>query len=399
MRPTLSVVRIAARGVATLVDGLIVDDVALSDASDLWQAFDRIERLAANAKTLLAARVERSGEWKRAGARSAAEHLAKLGGTTTSEARRSLETSKHLKELPMVADALRGGALSAVQASAVAPAAAANSDAERRLVELAAAASVSELRDECLRTRAAADPDRDATHRRLHAQRTLRAYTDPEGARHVHLNGPPERLAPFEAALEPLIDEMFTAARTEDRYEAREAYAFDAFTALVDRDYSAAEKPRTNPRYLGLIHIDVEALTRGDTACDEKCEIVGVGPIPVRIARELLGDAVLKLVITRGVDVANVVHLGRGPTAAQRIALLWTSPKCANEACSGAFVQIDHNHPWVADQRTLLGNLDPLCTHDHKLKTNQGWSLIEGTGRRAFVGPKDLRHPRNRPPP
>jgi BarA-like signal transduction histidine kinase len=41
-----------------------------------------------------------------------------------------------------------------------------------------------------------------------------------------------------------------------------------------------------------------------------------------RTARDLLGESIVKLVITNGVDVANVTHLGRGPTAAQRIALL-----------------------------------------------------------------------------
>jgi hypothetical protein len=108
---------------------------------------------------------------------------------------------------------------------------------------------------------------------------------------------------------------------------------------------------------------------------------------------------VLKLVITKGKDVANVVHLGRGPTAAQRIALLWNSHKCSNEACSGTFVQIDHRTPWVASKQTVLSELDPLCTHDHRLKTHQGWSLVDGVGRRAFVPPDDPRHPRNHPPP
>jgi hypothetical protein len=40
-----------------------------------------------------------------------------------------------------------------------------------------------------------------------------------------------------------------------------------------------------------------------------------------------------------------------------------------------------------------------FCGHDHDLKTNHGWSLVEGTGRRAFVPPEDPRHPRNKPPP
>jgi hypothetical protein len=44
-----------------------------------------------------------------------------------------------------------------------------------------------------------------------------------------------------------------------------------------------------------------------------------------------MGDVVLKLVLTQGVDVAHVTHLGRGPSAAQRVALLWSSPTCTVE--------------------------------------------------------------------
>jgi hypothetical protein len=148
-----------------------------------------------------------------------------------------------------------------------------------------------------------------------------------------------------------------------------------------------------------LLRLDLEALVRGHVEGDEVCEIAGLGPIPTRIARDLLGDAILKLVITKGVDVANVVHLGRGPTAAQRIALLWTKPKCSNDACSSMFVQIDHRAPWAKTKHTHLDELDPLCHHDHDLKTNAGWSLVPGAGRRAFVPPDDPRHPRNHPPP
>jgi hypothetical protein len=112
VRVELPAVCASERGLAGLVDVLDSADVLLDDASALWKAFDRIERLAANAKTLLAARVEEAGTWRRVGARSAAEHLAKLGGTTTIEARRSLETSKRVAGLLGITDALRGGVLS-----------------------------------------------------------------------------------------------------------------------------------------------------------------------------------------------------------------------------------------------------------------------------------------------
>ena len=182
-----------------------------------------------------------------------AEHLAKLGGTTTSAARRALETSRNVYGLARVTDALRGGVFSVAQVEAIAPAAAADPAAEDRLVALAAATNVSELREECLRTTAAADPDPDATHRRLHAERRVRSYTDGGGGRNLAVRGPAERVARIEAALEPLIDDLYQQARAEGRREAREAYAFDALVALAERDDTTPTKKRsTKPRYLAI---------------------------------------------------------------------------------------------------------------------------------------------------
>ena len=406
-RVTSGAVRACAGGLAALVGALDPDEVRFADASELWAAFDRIERLASNAKTLLAARVDDAGEWKRTGARSAAEHLARLSGTTTSEARRTLETSQRLGALPLVADAMGSGVLSAAQAGAIAAAAAADPSAQSRLVELAATTNVNELREECLRTRAAADPDVETTHRRIHRERRSRTFADAEGAWNLVALGTVEQGARFEAALEPIIDGLYQEARAAGRRDSREMYAFDALMALADRDAAvvegderpAAKATRPNPRYLALLRVDVAALAEGAAADGEVCEIAGVGPVPLSVARELLGESILKLVITKGVDVVNVVHLGRGATAAQRVALLWSKPKCANVECSSRFVQIDHRKPWADTKHTRLDELDPLCPHHHKLKTNEGWSLVEGSGRRAFVGPKDPRHPRNRPPP
>ena len=396
----MAAVGITARAVAALVDALDAGAVPFGDVTEMWTLFDRIERLGANAKLLLGARVDASGSWKRAGARSAADHLAKLGGTSNNAARRALDNSKELVALPGVAAAVRAGALSQAQVDAIVPAAAADPASQDRLVGLAATTSLGELRAACVRTTVAADPDPDVTHRRIHKGRYYRTFTDTEGGWNLVARGTAEQGARFANALEPILDDIFTKARANGRHEAREAYAFDALMTLADRDPTPDDaKPSAKPRYLGLLHLSFEALVRGSVEGEEVCEIVGIGPIPVRVARDLLGESILKLVITKGVDVANVVHLGRGPTAAQRIALLWTKPKCANETCSSMFVQIDHREPWAKTKHTTLDELDPLCPHDHNLKTNHGWSLIPGHGRRAFVPPDDPRHPRHGPSP
>jgi hypothetical protein len=395
---TLAAMRVYERAFAGMVARLEVDDVALRDVTDVWSLFDRIERLASGAKTLLATRVETSEDWKRLGARSAAEHLARLGGTSSAAARRWLENSRELAALPGLADVVRAGELSGAQVEAIVPAVSADPAAEARLLDVAATTNITELREECLRTRAAADPDRDATHQRIRARRCVRTYVDGEGAWNLHARGTVEQGAAFEATLEPIIDGLYARARVEGRREAREAYAFDALMSLARRE-PGEKKRRTNARYLALVRVDAAALARGAVAGDEVCEIAGLGPIPVSVARELLGDAILKVVITKGVDVMNVTHFGRSATAAQRIALLWMKPKCANIACSSRFVQLDHREPWAETKHTKLCELDPLCPHCHKLKTKQGWSLVEGAGRRAFVGPDEPRHPRNKPPP
>ena len=116
-------------------------------------------------------------------------------------------------------------------------------------------------------------------------------------------------------------------------------------------------------------------------------------------AREMLSEAVLKLVITNGVDVRNVTHLGRGPNTAQKIALLWEQPRCTREGCGRrARLEYDHvdGYEYHRTRHTRLDELTPLCDPDHDLKTYHGWALVEGKGVRAMVPPEDPRHPRHK---
>lgn len=389
-----------------VVAGLDPDGIDAEGAVELFGQFDRIERLAAAAKTLLARRVEASGTWQRRGYASAAEHVAALTGSSVSAARDTIATSDKIGSLPLVARAMREGAVSRAQAEVIADAAALAPGLQSKLLRDATRSSFKELRDECQRAKAAADADPDATHRRLHRSRCLRTYTDAEGGWNLRARGTVDAGARIEAALAPLIDAEFATARAQDRHEPRHAYGFDALVALADRadpspagvDGAGRRRPRA-PQHLTLVRVDLAALRRGATVDDERCEITGIGPIPVSVARDLLGDSIVKLVITNGVDVVHVTHLGRGPTAAQRIALLWQQPQCTVEGCCRTRVEIDHRIPYATTRHTRLDNCDPLCTHHHHLKTYDGWALVDGTGSRPMVPPDHPRHPHHRPPP
>ena len=194
----------------------------------------------------------------------------------------------------------------------------------------------------------------------------------------------------------------FTKARREGRREERDAYAFDAFVRVFQEhdqqpDDGTNERRHRCPSYLSILRLDYEALLRGYLAGDELCEIAGLGPVPVTTARTLLGDSILKLVLTKGEDVANVTHLGRGPKIAQKIALLWQSPCCSVDGCTRTRIEFDHREPRANTRHTRLDELDALCAFHHHLKHRDGWALVDGTGKRPMVPPDHRHHPKNRP--
>jgi hypothetical protein len=148
------------------------------------------------------------------------------------------------------------------------------------------------------------------------------------------------------------------------------------------------------------VRVDYGALVRGQAVGGEVCDIAGVGPVPVATVRELWPEAVVKVVVTRGVDVLNVTSLGRRATEAIETAMQFSMPRCSNIACDhDRFVQTDHRLGWANVHRTRLDELDQLCGDCHQRKTTENWQLVAGTGRRRFVPPDHADHPGAPPTP
>lgn len=367
-----------------------------------------------------------------------AHHLARTTGTSIGQAADAIETARRLESLPEVAAQARRGQLSTAQSSVIALAAAANPAAQSLLLARAAKSSLSELRDECSRVRAAAEPDLDARRARIHRGRYLRSYTDSDGAWNLRVRDNPEVGAEFMAALAPFTDRLFAEARAEGRKEPVEAYAADAlaemataatYAADADRevtghttaeedgatvDLAAADAVRNTigapgrasgpsrrfrraaARVKIIVRVDLEALLRGYPLSGETCELVGYGPVAVSAIRDMIDsrDPFLAALATKGQDIVGVAHLGRRANAAQQTALEWLYPECAVLGCpTQAFLENDHREDWAKTHLTVFEWLDRLCKYHHLLKTRDGWALIEGTGKRAFVSTDDPRHP------
>ena len=394
----LSDLRAVVCAAAARFDAQLLDRDNAAFAMVEWSA---IAHAAETAVALAAARVDECGAPPSAGAASPADFVAKTTGTTTAKATEKIKSGRGLRTSTRVRERAAAGALSPDQTAAITDALTVNPAAEDRLLGAADTNSLGGLRDACAQAKTEGQ-DVAAIEKRIHRNRHVRRYRDKEGAEHLHAVGTKATMAKVDAALKPLIDAQFKKAHAEGLREPLEAYAYDALIDLAAGSTSSDAKVKPTIRNLTVVRVDLEALTRGATETDETCEIVGLGPISVETARAMLGESIIKLVITKGVDVRNVTHLGRGPNTAQKIALLWEHSMCMRERC-GHTARLQYNHAYDFEycktKHTRVDETEPLCDPDHELQTRHGWSLVVGTGRRPMVPPDDPRHPKNRPKP
>jgi hypothetical protein len=374
--------------------------IGLAEVPAAFDAFAELERLFGGAVLRMTARYEEAGQWKRNGARSPEEDIARKTGTGTSRARRRLSTSKRLREQPKTEEAVRRGTVSPEQADEVSEGAGAVPEVEEELLDTARRQSLHDLRRKVAEERAKADRDREETRRRLHQRRSVRRWNDAEGMGNLLLRLPGESMAEVDARLKPLIDRAFADARNTGRFEPVEAYTADVVRDLLlsepgpPKDGPAQGDAAAPARAPGrqavrpdrkvVALIDVEALNRGRVEGDETCEIAGVGPVSVGAVRRLLSDAFLSVVFRKGDDIVHVTHLGRQVTAAQRTALEARGCRC--ERCGSTYLlDIDHNEGWTLTHDTRLEDLSWACWHCHDLKTRHDLKFAGPPGSKRLV--------------
>nr|MCU0311105.1 13E12 repeat family protein [Acidimicrobiales bacterium] len=419
--------------------------LSATDATALMGSFTRIKRMAEAGEALCARRAAATSVVRRHGDHSGSTWAGRRMGTSPTRAGGLLEMAGHLEQLPATREALLAGEISTDQACEVARTASLVPEAEADLLKLAPRESLGELKRRGRRLRAAA-PGAEERFARVRERRYLRAWTDDEGAGRGAWSLPPEDQAMLLAALAPLRERIFRDARTAGRREPAEAYDADALVALA-RDAmavadsagadvrpgplpaSAPQRVRSSERDNGarrggahdggagrgtvddgggarssrgdgrigrsgraakiIVRVDRDALLRGYPVGGEVCEVTGVGPVPVAAVQRWIGeDAFLAAVVTDGVDIRSVVHLGRQATALQRTALEWLAPECCVVGCNAsARLEIDHEQDWARTRHTTLDELDHLCAHHHRLKTRHGHRLEPGRGRRRLLPP------------
>jgi hypothetical protein len=405
------------------------------DCVDLVGVFCDLEHAASAGLALAARRVAQTSLWADHGHRTAAHWLAAKTGLSVGEAMRLLETAEVAEAAPVTMEALRNGELSIPKARAVGKAEAADPDAGAELVERAASdgVTVREIEQDSARIVHAASGETETSRaERIRRNRSFRVGSNGDGSSWFHGIGPTTDIARLEAALKPILDDVFQDARQDGRREPVDAYTFDALMTLTDRGASASEDTgvggganagrsgdepersgeahsangrrrssgdtRTSGRHghaKVIVRADLAALDRGHTEPGEVCEIAGHGPVPVADVWDMIdGGAFIAGIVTHGTDIVALRHLGRRPTALQRTVLEWeTAGTCAVEGCTNNVrIEIDHVDPWARTHTTDIDQLAGICSRCHRRKTHEGFTL----GPRLPTGKRHL-HPPGRP--
>lgn len=309
----------------------------------------------------------------------AADWLARLTGTSISTAKSSLVTASSLGALAATSAALAAGELSFAQAGEIASVATEVPERESDLVAHAQTHGLRSLQDRVRAERLSAT-DPDELHRRRHAARAVRHWRDREGMLHLHAALPPEVGLPLVHRLDAETDRIRREARRAGSLESRDAHAADALVRMLE----GGGRGRANRADVVFV-VDLRAWRRGHAHAGEVSHVVGGGPLPVPVVRDLASDAFVKAVVHDGVALHTVAHLGRHIPAELRTALdLGPLPDLAGVSCTvpgcGRTTGLEWDHIWPNAARgpTSYENLQPRCWPHHQEKTqrDRGAGLI-----------------------
>jgi len=275
----------------------------------------------------------------------------------------------------------------------IAAAAARQPGVEDELLRVAATHSLKGLKERCAQVRASASSAAEEMERykAIRDARYLRHWTDADGAFRLDGRLTPDAGAIVACALAAQEKVCFDEARAQGDELPPGAAMADALVRLLGDGPGAVKKKggsKTTPATL-VIRADATAFRRGHVEGGETCMIPGIGPVPVAVARRQLPEAFLKILVTDGVDVQTVCHVGRAVPVVVQSALEERDPVCVVPDCDVALGL--ENHHWDVDfsecRSTSLRGLARVCHWHHDLITYEGYLLHGGPGKWEFVPP------------
>ena len=379
------------------------------DCAVLVEELAAVEKVSAAARVRATARAGECGAYRERGSSDLADWVARATGSTAGSAKAALETAAALESQPEAKAALEAGELSFAQARELVKTEAAVPGSTAGLLEVAKSESFRTLREKA-RDRRVRAIDPEELHTLQHAAMYHRHWTTALGNIAYAGELPPEFGIPFVNQLDAETDRLWLKAHQGSKDAAgqqdltgsaagsapdtgddirlgiggadsgasaevrRSALAALAFVRMME---NGGGKGKANRADLVVV-CDLRAYRRGHAHDGEPCHIIGGGPIPVSLAKELGRDAFLKAVLHSGTDIHTIAHFGRRYPAVLRTALdLGAAPEfngnvCAAPGCDRQYhLQRDHIDPVANGGLTSYFNNQLLCPPDHRMKTER----------------------------
>jgi len=364
------------------------------DCAALVEELATTEKVCAAARVRAAARAGACGVHKERGFADVSDWMARASGSSAGSAKVALETAAALESQPEAKAALEAGELSMAQARELVRTEAECPGSAAELLDVARQNSLKTLKEQA-RDRRVRAIDPEELHRRQHAAMHARHWRTSLGNVAITMEFPPELGVPITNRLDAETDRLWQKSRRQaNRQAAMSGELFDE-EASTSTPTSAAQRrsalaARAFLRMLetggkGKAHqadlvivCDLRAYRRGHAKDGEQCHIIGGGPIPVPLARELGQDAFLKAVLHDGVNIHTIAHFGRRYPAVLRTSLMlgappeFEGPICSEPGCDRRHhLEHDHIDPCANGGLTSYANLSSPCWPHHQMKTER----------------------------
>jgi hypothetical protein len=379
---------------------------AVSPGERLEGLFEELSELAGQRNAIdgriveIVAEIDGDGLWGATGARSVPGLVAWKLGLSSATAHTIATVAGRLQEFPRCAQGMREGRLSLDQVGVIAARAGEGSD--EHYAELAAVASVNQLRT-AVKLEPRPEPEPEP---RPEPQASITKSSDEEFTcwriRLPHIDA-----AKFDAALASHQDALFaewkqdhsTADRSSEDQRPPLPTTVDAFMRLVEAGWDAEAARRPHGQHTTVVaHVDVE----------KRAAALHLGPLLSDADRQYLScDATCEVWFERNGQVIGAGRATRTINRRLRRALEHRHPTCAVPGC-GATRGLHAHHivHWEDGGATELFNLVLVCPYHHRLHhrgvitiTGPADDLIvtDSAGRQLRAG--SLARPPNHPPP
>jgi hypothetical protein len=374
-----SLVEFAAALCAALV-AFQPDEYSGEECAALTETLAALGKVNAAALARAAARAGECGAHRERGFAQVSDWMARATGSTAGSAKAALDTVADLESQPDVKAALEAGELSLAQARELVRTEAAVPGSTAGLLDVAKTESFRTLKEKA-RDRRVRAIDPEELHARQHAAMSHRMWINALGNVAYAGELPPEMGIPFQNILDAETDRLWLGAHQDAKRHGdagvelrRSALAAQALVRMMENGGGKGKAGRADL----VIVCDLNAWRRGHAHDGEPCHIIGGGPIPVSLAKELGRDAFLKAVLHTGTEIHTIAHYGRKWPAVLRTALDLGAPPefngsvCAAPGCDRCYhLQEDHIDPVANGGLSSYANRQKLCPPDHRLKTER----------------------------